>query len=76
MASGSSSESEESFESFDCSGLPHTFDLEENCDRHQRPGSTRFTECDFSPCPNRYSGTLASRDPWGIPPASNYITHG
>ncbi|KAJ2988163.1 hypothetical protein NUW54_g9201 [Trametes sanguinea] len=47
---------------FDCSGLPHLFDWEEHVDRHRRPNTRVYEECDDFPCPNRYDrpGTLSN----------------
>ncbi|KAL7280538.1 hypothetical protein ACG7TL_005470, partial [Trametes sanguinea] len=48
---------------FDCSGLPHLFDWEEHTDRHLRPTTSKYEECDDFPCPHRYDqpGNPSSR---------------
>ena len=41
---------------FDCSGLIHFFDVDENLDRYYDPEDDSYFACDSFPCPNRYQG--------------------
>lgn len=65
MASSSSEEEE-----FDCSGLPHTFDLEEQVDYHQRLQDRDWTQCDNITCSNQYSGSALNLPDWALPVTS------
>lgn len=49
------SEGESVSEPFNCQGLPHIFDLEDNCHRHIKRKSSNWEECDHRYCPNSTS---------------------
>ena len=62
---------------FDCSGLIHFFDVDENLDRYYDPEDDSYFACDSFPCPNRYQnlqepppGNLwaVTPEPWQVTP--------
>ena len=62
-------ESEESSEAFNCEGLDHCYDTEDNLDRHLTDGE--WSPCDHIVCPHRYSGsTNFELAEWALYPAS------
>ena len=62
-------ESEESSEAFNCEGLDHCYDTEDNLDRHLTDGE--WSQCDHIVCPHRYSGsTNFELAEWALYPAS------
>ena len=46
-------ESEESSEAFNCEGLEHCYDTEDNLDRHRTDEDSEWSQCDHIVCPNR-----------------------
>ena len=61
-------ESEESSEAFNCEGLDHCYDTEDNLDRHLTDGE--WSQCDHIVCPHRYSGsTNFELSEWALYPA-------
>ena len=61
-------ESEESSEAFNCEGLDHCYDTEDNLDRHLSDGE--WSQCDHIVCPHNYSGsTNFELSEWALYPA-------
>ncbi|KAH9899128.1 chitin synthase-domain-containing protein [Cubamyces lactineus] len=61
---------------FDCSGLIHFFDVDENLDRYYDPEDDSYFACDSFPCPNRYQN-LQEPPPgnlWAVVPEPWQVT--
>ena len=62
------SESEGSFQAFNCEGFRHCYDTDEYLDRHQE--DHEWVPCDETVCPHRYSGVTTYNLPeWALYPA-------
>ena len=63
-------ESDNSSEAYNCEGLNHCHNTDNNLDCHLQPGKTKWSPCKESVCPHHYSGsTEFELEEWALYPA-------